>query len=88
MNDYIVRGFQERRVHQPPIPDNYESLLNVPQLRSLHDLEESGWHLEFIRRPLFQAVMPVLVDVTGLFTVVLDEDGKKTIGSDMELRLH
>ena len=88
MSDYIVREFQERRIKQPPIPDNYEQLLNQNQLRSLRELEESGWHLEFIRRPLFQPVMPVLVDLTGFFTVILEEDGLNNINHGMQFRLH
>lgn len=88
MNDFIVREFQERRTQQPPIPDDYQTLLNENQLRSLRELESSGWRLEFVRRPLFQPVTPVLVHQTGFFTVILEEDGKQNINHGMEFRIH
>ena len=86
MNSYIVREIRERRVQQPAIPEDYETLLNEPQLKSLKELESCNWTLKFVRRPLFQPVTPVLIDKTGNFTMVVEEDGMKNIRHGLELR--
>jgi len=50
----------EKRDKQPPIPDKYEKLLTDEQLIHLRILEQFGWYIYFIRRPLFQEVTVVL----------------------------
>jgi len=45
------------------------------QLVTLEALEIFGWRLAFVRRPLFQAPIPVLFDRAGMRHVVILEDG-------------
>ena len=50
--------------------------LNDAQLETLNGLERFGWELKFIRRPLFQASIPVVFDGDRSTYAVLEADGK------------
>ena len=86
MTDYIERPSGDRRHKQPPIPDHLENILNKPQMTTLLQLESIGWRLWFVRRPLFQSVMPVLCDPTNDFPAILEEDGSCNIDHGMSFR--
>lgn len=45
---------------QPPIPEDWETLLTEQQKMSLQGLINFGWSIYFIRRPLFQERTVVL----------------------------
>jgi len=62
-----------------PIPSNLDQILNKLQLATLHRLEEFGWHLWFVRRPLFQTVIAIVVDTVHNVTALLEEDGSMVI---------
>jgi hypothetical protein len=49
--------------------------LTPEQLDALHTLEQFGWTLEFVRRPLFQIPVPVVFDRRRERFVVLEPDG-------------
>ncbi|PBJ81954.1 hypothetical protein CMZ84_14040 [Lysobacteraceae bacterium NML93-0399] len=49
--------------------------LTSAQLVTTEALEIFGWRLAFVRRPLFQAPIPVLFDREGTRHVVILEDG-------------
>ena len=76
----------ERRKGIKPVPDNLEELLNEAQIRTLRDLEPFGWKLHFIRRPLFQAVAPVLISKEGDRLVVLEASGRVNEKADLDIR--
>ena len=42
--------------------------LNEAQRDTLGELERYGWELKFVRRPLFQPLIPVLYDPIGTAT--------------------
>ena len=86
MSDYIVREFSERRTRQAPIPGNLDHYLNKLQMSALLKLQELGWRLWFVRRPLFQSVTAVLFDPTETYTAVLEEDGTNNIDHGMIFR--
>ena len=50
----------KERNKQEPVPDNYMSLLTDQQKISLASLQQFGWSIAFIRRPLFQDITVVL----------------------------
>ena len=50
----------ERRQTQSPIPHNLEELLSELQLLTIRRVEDFGGGLWFVRRPLFQDVVPVV----------------------------
>ena len=49
--------------------------LNEAQLDTLGELERYGWELKFVRRPLFQPLIPVLRDPERTSYAILEEDG-------------
>ena len=51
---------KEKRNKQKPLPNNIDDYLNADQQLALRQIESYGWHLEFIRRPLFQDPVPVV----------------------------
>ena len=53
---------------------------------TLEALEIFGWRLAFVRRPLFQAPIPVLFDQAGTRHVVILEDGTLDEQSTLKLR--
>lgn len=59
--------------------------LRPEQLVTLEALEIFRWRLAFVRRPMFQAPIPVLFDQTGSRHVVIEEDG--TLDENPTLRL-
>jgi len=54
--------------------------------KALATLEHFGWQLRFVRRPLFQAPIPVLFDRNGGRFVVLEPDGSIDENPSLTLR--
>lgn len=77
---------KEQRIGVPPVPENIVETLNEAQLHTLRRMENFGWELKFIRRPLFQDVLPVLVHLDSNKTGVLEEDGTLNMQRDLNLR--
>ena len=65
----------ERRVGMDAIPGDLWSRMTEQQRRSLSKLRGFGWSIKFVRRPLFQDQVIVLVDASGEQYAVLKEDG-------------
>ena len=51
----------ERRGEGNQVPESLNEVLNETQLLALSKMEGFGWVLAFIRRPLFQDIVPVLL---------------------------
>lgn len=66
---------ERRRVAPPADATQLREGLTPPQLVTTEALEIFGWRLAFVRRPLFQAPIPVLFDREGTRHVVILEDG-------------
>ena len=77
---------RERRTGQEPVPQNVTELLNEIQLLALRRVESFGWKLQFIRRPLFQEPVPVVIDAEGQKIGILEEDGRINMEPDIQLR--
>ena len=60
--------------------------LNEAQQDTLGELERYGWELKFVRRPLFQAPIPVLFDRDDTRYVVIEEDGTLNEQPALQLR--
>ena len=76
----------ERRKGMAPVPENLNEILKDAQLLSLHKLEGFGWNLEFVRRPLFQEVVPVLCHPDNGALGVMRDDGTLNMQPDIQLR--
>jgi hypothetical protein len=77
----------ERRKDKAAPRAALRNLLNEEQLMTLRDLERFGWELRFVRRPLFQDPIPVLVDGDRKSFSVLKFDGSlEDDPKDLKLR--
>jgi len=76
----------EKRKGDKPVPDNLNLLLNDLQKYKLHHLEGFGWHLEFVRRPLFQEPTIVVCSPDGRKIGTLEKDGSVNLNPDIKLR--
>ena len=77
---------KDKRASEVPVPENLGDYLNEHQLLALRKVEAFGWTLAFIRRPLFQDVVPVLVNDDGSKFGVLEEDGNINMQPDFPIR--
>jgi hypothetical protein len=77
---------KEQRVGKPPVPGDLEETLNDAQMLSLRRMENYGWELKFIRRPLFQDVLPVMFHSDSNKIGVLEEDGTINMQRDLNVR--
>lgn len=73
--DRLPAMTRERRNRQPPDPAALRAGLAPAQLAALETLEQFQWTLKFVRRPMFQDPVPVVVDRSGTRYAVLLADG-------------
>lgn len=66
---------RERRRGAPLDPDALREGLTPAQLKALVTLEQFGWTLKFVRRPMFLDPVPVAFDRKGEKWVVIEPDG-------------
>lgn len=76
----------DKRNSDVSVPDNLEAYLNDAQMRSLNRVEEFGWRLAFVRRPVFQDIVPVIVSDDGTRHGVLEEDGSINTQHELIIR--
>ena len=76
---------ERRRTASPADPIQLRDGLTPAQLVTLEALEIFRWRLAFVRRPMFQAPIPVLFDQDGSRHVVILDDG--TLDEHPALRL-
>ena len=77
---------KERRIGLDAIPNDIKSQMTGLQQGTLARLEGFGWSIKFVRRPLFQEMMIVLVDPSGADHAVLRDDGSIDRNIDFTLR--
>ena len=65
----------ERRIGVDAIPKDINARLTEVQRHALAQLRGFGWEIKFVRRPLFQDQVVVLVDPSGKQHAILREDG-------------
>lgn len=65
----------ERRTTEHRSGRELKQELNEAQLDTLADLERYGWELKFIRRPMFQPSVAVLLGPDRTEYAVLEADG-------------
>lgn len=61
-------------------------VLSPSQLRTLQSLEETGWHLCFVRRSLYLDSLPVIVDDFTGRTAIIDKAGLIDINHHLKFR--
>ena len=80
------RTGQDKRTGQPAIPDNIEDWLNHTQQQILKKIEGLGFKLIFMRRPVFQDPIPVVINDKGNKIGILETDGRLNMEPDLVLR--
>jgi len=68
------------------VPADIRSQMTELQRHALANLEGFGWSMKFVRRPLFQEHIIVLVDPSGKQHAVLHDDGTIDRGLDFPIR--
>lgn len=76
----------EKRRGDSPVPDNLEDYLNGEQMTALRQIQAFGWELKFVRRPLFQEPIAVIINNDGDRLGTLEADGRIELRSDFNLR--
>ena len=76
----------DKRSPEVPVPENLDDYLNADQLHSLRRVEEFGWQLAFIRRPVFQDIVPVVVSDDGSKHGLLEVDGSINMQHELVIR--
>ena len=77
---------KEKRQDTKPVPEDLENILNEAQIRTLRSIRHFGWELHFVRRPIFQEVVPVLINREGDKFIVLQENGAINEMPDLDIR--
>ena len=76
----------ERRKGEEPVPADLENHLTEAQQLELSTLGQFGWHIKFIRRPLFQDKVVVVFNEAGNSIGILEPDGRLNLDPNIELR--
>jgi hypothetical protein len=76
----------ERRCETNQVPARPNELLNELQLLTLKNMERFGWSLAFVRRPLFQDIVPVLRHSDSRKFGTIDADGTLNARPDIHFR--
>lgn len=79
-------GLKDRRLTAGTSPSHLRAQLNEAQLTTLGELERFGWEVQFIRRPLFQEPVTVVVDGDRKCHAVLTLEGDLDETSGISLR--
>lgn len=77
---------RERRSGADPDDSRLRAGLTAEQLSALRTLEQFRWTLRFVRRPMFQAPIPVVFPPEGMHFAVLEADGTINESPGFELR--
>ncbi|WP_373080340.1 hypothetical protein [Zhongshania sp.] len=77
---------QDKRKGDEPIPRNLNKMLNDSQRAALTQLENFGWQLQFVRHPLFQEPVVVVVNPEGREFGVLEDDGRINMEAHIAFR--
>jgi len=77
---------EEKRKGLAPISDNLAELLSEKQMSALRKIETFGWQLRFVRRPLFQDPIPVILSPKGDKFAIVERDGRITMKHDLAAR--
>jgi hypothetical protein len=80
-------AWSEKRNGGMPVPENLKQYLSDEQLQKLRQIESFGWELKFVRRPLFQQPVAVVISPGSNQIGILEPDGRLNLQHDVELRI-
>ncbi|MGO3126977.1 MAG: hypothetical protein ACTIJY_02775 [Luteimonas sp.] len=76
----------DRRKPDHPDAATLRAGLTPAQTRAIATLEQLGWTLRFVRRPLFRDPVPVLLEKSGSRWIAVDGDGRLDENPGFEIR--
>jgi hypothetical protein len=76
----------ERRTGEVPASGDLKGLLNEAQLSTLGKMERLGWELRFVRRPMHQDTVSVLLHRQSNKVGILEYDGTLNTQPDIKIR--
>lgn len=65
----------DKRVGEKAVPDNALQYMNAEQLLTYRGMQGFGWHLKYLRHPLFQSPVLIMIHPDTHEIGVLEEDG-------------
>lgn len=77
---------EKNRNHEPAIPNNLSEYLNKLQMATINKMEEFGWKLFFVRRPLFQEITAIMHFPSSGETALIEQDGAFNKAHDVYVR--
>ena len=77
---------REKRNRQPPVPPNLDEVINPDQLMTLRQIENFGWQLEFVRRPVFDEHVVVVSSADSGKFGVLEDTGELNLEHEIRVR--
>jgi hypothetical protein len=77
---------REKRRGEAPIPTGFQDALNLDQLMTLRQIENFGWQLAFVRRPLFQKHVVVVATSDSKKFGVLEDTGELNLQAEINIR--
>lgn len=77
---------KEKRNGQPPVPPNLDEVINPDQLMTLRQIENFGWQLAFVRRPVFQDSVVVVSCADSKKYGVLEDTGELNLEHEVTVR--
>ena len=77
---------KDKRKGLKPIPKNIKEHMNEEQLLKLSSINKFGWEIKYIRRPLFQDPVIVVINAEGGSIGILEQDGRLNLESSIQLR--
>lgn len=78
----------EKRKGEPPVPSGLEGVLSPDQLMTLRQIENFGWQVAFVRRPLFQQSIIVVSSTDKRKVGVLEDNGQLNLQPEIRIRDH
>lgn len=85
IDDHAYQSLDKRGT-QEPVPKNLEYFLSDLQMQCLLHLEDFGWRLAFVRRPLFQECTVALLSPEGKQFATIEDDGSLNLEPNILLR--
>lgn len=83
---HAQRRPERRKTNAAPDAAGLRTGLTAEQTATLQTMEHFNWRLQFVRRPLFKAPIPVLVELGDTRLVVIEEDGSINENPSLLLR--
>ena len=77
---------RERRQSSDRVYNSLEAHLNPVQMVALHQIENFGWSLKYVRKPLFMDPVPIVFHTSMKSYAVLEFDGTLNQGAAVALR--